>query len=191
VVERPIDKQGAYIGAGWYHPLDDPDRAAALLVAAEVLSRRMQQELREKQGLAYSTGCGVRLLPEGAVVIASIGTRAQNLEIADKGVRTEIERLASETPSPEEVLTAVNRLVGRRSRSELSSINQAFAACRDLFITGESVSMKGRIERVTAADVAAVASGSFPLDRAVFVRLVPSGGDGEQKMPPAMRMKMR
>ena len=191
VLEKPIDKEGAYIGAGWYHPLDDPDRAAALLVAAEVLSRRMQQELREKQGLAYSTGCGVTILPEGAVVIASIGTRAQNIEIADKGIRAEIERLASEGPSPEEVRTAINRLVGRRSRSELSSINQALAVCRDLFIQGEIVSMKNRIWSVTAPDVTAVAIGSFPLDGAVFVRLVPSGEGAERKMPPAMRMKMR
>ncbi len=191
VVERPIDKEGAYIGAGWYHSIEDPDRIAALLVAAEVLSRRMQLELRERQGLAYSTGCGVELLPGGAVVIASIGTRAQNIEVADKGVRSEIERLASEPPSPGEVLTAINRLVGRRSRSELSSINQALAACHDLFVTRGSVSMKSRIERVKVDRVTEIAGGSFPLSGAVFVRLVPSGEGTERHMPPAMRMKMR
>jgi zinc protease len=191
IVERPIDKEGAYLGAGWYHPLEDPDQAAALLVAAEILSRRMQQELREKQGLAYSTGCGVKLLPEGAVVIASIGTRAQNLETAQAGIRAEIERLVSDPPGPEEVRTAINRLVGRRSRSELSSINQAFAACRDLYITGETLPMKRRIERVTADAVRESASGSFLLGKAVFVRMIPSGEGVDRKMPPAMRMKMR
>jgi zinc protease len=189
-VEEPTDKEGIYLAAGWYHPLEDPGAAAALLVAAEILSRRMQLELREKQGLAYSTGCSVELLPEGAVVIASIGTRAQNIDAADAGLRGEIERISSGAPGPEEVRTAVNRLVGRRSRSELSSINEAHAAGRDLFVTGEPISLKGRIERVTAAEVTA-AAGLFPLDRAVFVRLVPSGEGRERTMPPAMRMKTR
>jgi zinc protease len=189
-VTDTIQKEGAYLAAGWLVREEDPDRLAALLVAAQVLSRRMQLELREKQGLTYSTGCDVTLLPGGAVAMATIGTRGQNLEAAESGLRAEIERLASEPPAQKEIEIARSRLLGRRARSELSSINEASAAGRDLFMTGETTPMNARIARITAEDVAGAAAG-LAIERAQFVRLVPGGGEGEEPAPPAMRMRMR
>jgi predicted Zn-dependent peptidase len=150
----------------------------------------MQQELREKQGLTYSTGCSVTLVPGGAVATATIGTRGQNLEAAESGLKAEIEKLASEQPTPEEVEIAKNRLLGRRARSELSSINEASSACRDLFMTGERITMNARIARVAAGE-AVSAAGLLALDRALIVKLLPGESSGERSMPPAMRMRMR
>lgn len=183
-------KEGAYLAAGWLIPEEDPNRLAALLVASQVLSRRMQLELREKQGLTYSTGCGVTFIPGGAVAMATIGTRGQNLEAAESGLKAEIERLASLPPDQGEIEIAKSRLLGRRARSELSSINEASSACRDLFITGEPIPMNERIARVAAEDIVS-ATAALSLDRALIVKLLPGEGSGERSMPPAMRMKMR
>jgi zinc protease len=190
-VTDTTQKEGAYIAAGWLIPVEKAEETAALLVAAEILGKRMQQELREKQGLTYSTGCGVTLVPGGAVAVASIGTRAQNLEIAEEGLKREIERFGGEPPAPAEVRTAMSRLLGRWSRSELSSINEAYAACRDIFITGGNSPMRSLVERITADDVAGAAGRAFSVDRAVLVRLVPGGSGGGETMPPAMRMRMK
>jgi predicted Zn-dependent peptidase len=190
-VSDSIRKEGAYIAVGWLQPEGPPKEIAAFLVAAEVLSRRMQLELREKQGLTYSTGCDVTLLPGGGIAIATIGTRAENLGTAENALKREIERFAEDPPAPAEIETAIRRLLGRWSRSELSSINEAYIACRDLFVTGESVPVRLLVERVTAPDAAAAARGALSMNRAVLVRLVPKGGEGPQTMPPAMRMKMR
>ncbi len=189
-VTDTIQKEGAYLAAGWLVHEDDPDRLATLLVAAQVLSRRMQQELREKQGLTYSTGCGMTLVPGGAVAMATIGTRGQNMEAAESGIKSEIERFAAEPPTEEEIEIAMSRLLGRRARSELSSINEASAAGSDLFMTGVPVSMNERIARVAAVDVSSAAA-EFAIDRALLVRLVPGEGAGKESTPPAMRMPMR
>jgi predicted Zn-dependent peptidase len=189
-VTDTIQKEGAYLAAGWLLNEEEPDRLAVLLVTAQILSRRMQLELREKQGLTYSTGCGLTLLPGGGVAMATIGTRAQNLDIAESGLKTEIGRLISEPPSPDETETAKSRLLGRRARSELSSINEASAAGRDLFMTGVSVPMNERIARVTAEDIASAVA-RFAIERALLVKLVPGEGKKEESVPPAMRMRMK
>ena len=150
----------------------------------------MQLELREKQGLTYSTGCGVTLLPGGAVAMATIGTRGQNLEAMESGLKAEIERLAAGPPAQAEIETARSRLLGRRARSELSSINEASTACRDLFMTGEEVPMNARIASVGVEDVTTAAA-SLAIERALLVRLVPGEGNKEESIPPAMRMRMR
>ena len=183
-------KEGAYLAVGWLLREEDPDRIAALLVAAQVLSRRMQLELREKQGLTYSTGCGVTLLPGGAVAMATIGTRGQNIDAAESGLKGEIERLALEPPAATEIETAKSRLLGRRARSELSSINAASAACRELFMMGEELPMNARIARVVVEDVSTAAA-SLAIERALLVRLVPGEGNKEESATPAMRMRMR
>ena len=189
-VSDTTQKEGAYLAVGWLLQEDDPDRLAALLVASQVLSRRMQLELREKQGLTYSTGCGVTLIPGGAVAMASIGTRGQNLEAAESGLKAEIERLVSELPDHKEIEIAKSRLLGRRSRTELSSINEASSACRDLFMTGEPIPMNARIAGVTAENVVSALT-VLALDRALLVRLVPGEGSKVKSTPPAMRMRMR
>jgi zinc protease len=190
VVTDTIQKEGAYLAAGWLFQEGNPDRLAAILVAAQILSRRMQLELREKQGLTYSTGCGVTLLPGGAVAMATIGTRAQNLDIAESGLKAEIASLISEPPSPVETETAKSRLLGRRARSELSSINEASAAGRDLFMTNAAFPMNERISRVSAEDIVSAVAG-FAIERALLVRLVPGERGREESAPPAMRMPMR
>jgi len=190
IIEEPIQKEGVYIAAGWMMNGMSPERSATLLVAGEVLSRRMQMELRERRGLAYATGCSVVLMPQGGVVIASMGTRSQNLDEASEALKTEIRRLTEEPPDVSEVSTAINRLRGRRARSELSSINEAYSIGVDIFLTGGEgwhYSLNNRITDVSVADLRMLIKDILPLERAVFVRLIPDEQGSGRPFPPGMR----
>ncbi|HSN55839.1 MAG TPA: insulinase family protein, partial [Candidatus Sulfomarinibacteraceae bacterium] len=59
----------------------EPQHRAPLLVAMDALSDRMTAVIREREGLAYRLGAGVRALPEGAWVLwATVGTRPENVD---------------------------------------------------------------------------------------------------------------
>ncbi|HKI83694.1 MAG TPA: insulinase family protein, partial [Candidatus Krumholzibacteria bacterium] len=65
----------------------DPADRWALEVAVMVLSDRMQQDLRETRGLAYSLGVGIQFLGARAAITASMGTQPKNLEEAESAMR--------------------------------------------------------------------------------------------------------
>jgi predicted Zn-dependent peptidase len=57
----------------------DAEDRAALLVAVDALSDRMTAVIREREGLAYRLGAGVRPIPGGAWILsATVGTRPEN-----------------------------------------------------------------------------------------------------------------
>ena len=123
--------QVALIAARLTPPAGDlPD---GLEVLVDVLSARMALELREKQGLAYSVGAGLRLVPGLAAgehgygqVTLQMSTGADNLEQARTGMQAELERMGAEPPSAEEVFRAVNGRWGRELMRDLSRIHQAY-----------------------------------------------------------------
>jgi len=104
---------------------NSPD-AAALDVASAVLSNRLQKNLREKEGLAYSVGASASLDKNFGWFICSIGTSAGNFEKARNGIIAEIEKLKTEMPSEDEVNEAINSIWGSNLTSKLSRINQAY-----------------------------------------------------------------
>ena len=174
-IDKGIRKEGAYIAAGWLARSPKASVTASLIVAGEVLSRRMQLELREKRGLSYSIECSVTPLPGGAVVIAYLGTGAPRLEEARTALEQEVRGLRERYPGAEEVEIAKSRLLGKRSRSELSSINAAYALGFDLLLNGreEFRSMNGRIAEVGPEDVRRAVEGTLAWNSAAVVRLVP------------------
>ena len=131
-LSHPMDKSQVSLIAACR--LGTPDSAPPELgVLVDVLSARMALELREKQGLAYSLGAGLRYVPglaegeEGFGLLSmSISTAAENRERARKGMMAELERMASEPPSEEEIFRAVNGRWGRELMRDLSRIHQAY-----------------------------------------------------------------
>ncbi len=180
-IEKGTRKETAYIAAGWLARSAKPAGIASFLVAGEVLSRRMQLELREKRGLAYSIECGVAPLPGGAVVIAYLGTGAARLEEARAALEQEVRGLGERPSDEAEIETAKNRLLGKRSRSELSSINAAYALGFDLLLCGRSPyqPMNGLISAAAAAEVQGAAEAVLSWDQAVVLRLVPEAPQGK------------
>jgi predicted Zn-dependent peptidase len=123
---QKMEKEQIYIYLGNLIPSASSPDAAALDVSAAVLSKRIQENLREKQGLAYSTGAGATLDKNFGWYICSIGTGVANYEKAKEGIIAEIERLKAEMPTDDEVTTAINSLWGSNLTANLSRINQAF-----------------------------------------------------------------
>lgn len=175
LVEKKTRKEGAYLAACWFVRSASPAETAAAMVAGEILGRRMQLVLREKLGLAYSIDCGVSPLPGGAVIMAYLGTGAGRLDEARAALEGEIRGLAARSPGDEEIAIARNRLLGRRSRSELSSVNGAYALGLDVVLgdAAEPAALASAIAGTPRGSVVAVIKRSFVWERAVEIRLVP------------------
>jgi len=137
----------------------DPADRWALEVAVMVLSGRMQQDLRETRGLAYSLGMGIQFLGAGAAITASMGTQAKNLEEAEGAMKDYIFVKSLEV-SEEEIETAVNSRLGRLRMRSMTSMGQAFALCRDDYLQG-SIDYSAReaqgLRAVTPTEVRAAA----------------------------------
>ncbi len=107
---------------------------APLLVAVDALSDRMTAVIREREGLAYRLGAGVRAVPGGAWILsASVGTRPENSERVAVLLEELVVRLSEEPMSTDDLA----RLNARRRRSRmlrgLSAASRAYRVGRSLF----------------------------------------------------------
>jgi zinc protease len=124
--QQKMEKAQVYIYMGNLLPSAESPDAAALTVASTILSNRLQKNLREVQGLAYSVGSSVELDKHFGWYVCSIGTSAANFEKARNGIISEIEKLKAAMPSDIEVAEAINSIWGSRLTATLSRINQVF-----------------------------------------------------------------
>jgi predicted Zn-dependent peptidase len=107
---------------------------APLLMAMDALADRMTAVIREREGLAYRLGTGVRALPGGAwVASASVGTRPENTE----RVAALLAELATGLGAEALPLAELERLNARERRSRmlrgLSAAARAYRVGRALF----------------------------------------------------------
>ncbi len=186
--EKETDRQGALIGAGWRLLDPSPMDAAALIVASEVLSRRMQLQIREVEGLAYSTGCSALPYPGAAISMAYVNTGGVNLEIASTSLEREIRGLLSAPPDEDEIALARRRLIAKLTRREMSSINKAFAMGLDSMLRAGNTAQT-LIGAVTSADVQRTITEVMEMESAAFVRLRPAPGGAEKKSMPMRMMR--
>ena len=121
-----MEKEQVYIYLGNLLSGISPTDAPSVKVAAEILSSRLRDNLREKQGLAYSVGASAVRDKDFGWYTCSIGTSAENYRQAVDGILSEIERLKTEPPTDDELEMAVNSLWGSYLTANLSRINQAF-----------------------------------------------------------------
>ena len=125
---REMDKEQIYIYMGTLCPGLESADAPAIDMAADIISSRMRENLREKQGLAYSVGMGVSFMPEFGWLVASMGTGYENYATARDGMIAEIDGLKDSMPTKDELEKAQNSSWGsmllgkvRRRTSELPS----------------------------------------------------------------------
>jgi zinc protease len=124
-VEKKMEKEQIYVYLGSLLPGIESQDMPAIEVMNEVLSSRLAQELREKQGLAYSVGSSSNFEKGFGWFVASIGTQPQNREIALNGILEEMKKMKRELPSSEELEKAKNSIWGNLLMGRLSRINQA------------------------------------------------------------------
>ncbi|HZL86181.1 MAG TPA: pitrilysin family protein [Candidatus Krumholzibacteria bacterium] len=110
----------------------DPADRWALLVTTNLASSRMQQDLRETRGLAYSLGIATHIAADRASIVASMGTRPENVAEAEAGMSNYLNAAAFEATA-EEIETAVNKYLALVRMRRITSMGQAFSLCRDLF----------------------------------------------------------
>jgi len=128
----PMDKEQVALRATrLLPPAPELDESMSTLVS--ILSARMGLELREKQGLAYSVGAGLRSVPGLAdgergfsQISLAMATAAENREAARAGMEAELRRMVEEPPTEQEIFRAVNGRWGRLLMRNLSRIHQAY-----------------------------------------------------------------
>jgi predicted Zn-dependent peptidase len=152
----------------WGRRFDVPaSERAAFLVAVDALSDRMVAVIREKEGLAYRLGAGVRDLPGGQWLLAArVGTRPENEARVTQLMHEIVQKLSSD-PLPQEEL---ERFAARDRRSKmlrgLSAASRAYRLGRALFEGDTSPLRVDSAERaaVTPAAVQAAATKYLGLD---------------------------
>ena len=104
---------------------DEDDFFAAFLVnhvlGGGTFTSRLFDELREKRGLTYGAGSGIATRDAGAVWTASVSTRPENVAEAREVLLAEIERMAREGPTEEELERAKAYVKGAYAINNLSS----------------------------------------------------------------------
>jgi predicted Zn-dependent peptidase len=113
----------------------DPDDRWALIAATRIATSRMQQDLRETRGLAYSLGLSVAFHGDRAVITASMGTRPENVDEAVAGLRSYVTGGELDATA-DEIEIAVNKYLSRMRMRRVTSMGQAFTLSRDLFRYG-------------------------------------------------------
>jgi len=126
VLERELNKpQGALAAGAVTGDIDQAD-IPALEVASGLLGTRFYEELREKEGLAYSVGVSLGEVGGRMVFTLSLGTAPDKIQRAREAVREQIEAARWSEVTPEEMTREINGLVGRLQMRMLSSINRAY-----------------------------------------------------------------
>ncbi len=111
-----------------------PEDRAAVLVAMDALSDRMTAIIREREGLAYRLGAGVRPVPGGAWILsATVGTRPDNGDRVAELLEELVANLVAEPISTDDLERLNAR--GRRTRMlrGLSAASRAYRVGRALF----------------------------------------------------------
>ena len=107
---------------------------AALAVASLVLSDRLQMDLRETRGLAYSIGASLGTLGEDRGLFSVwMGTAPDNLEQAETEIRRVVSELRAGPIGSDEIQRVVAARVGRILMRRLPSQNQAMYDGLSLF----------------------------------------------------------
>jgi predicted Zn-dependent peptidase len=158
VVVRPA--QQAQVLIGFLGPrLLDSDYAATKLLVAIIgggTAGRLFQEIRERQGLAYSVGVLNASRVGRSAIVSSLGTEGGNIDAAESSVKRELARIRSEAPSEDELTRAKAYVLGMMAMDRRTNAREAwYLAFFEL--VGARWDFPARyaqaIESVTAADV--------------------------------------
>jgi len=130
--EVEVGKRQSYLRLGGVLDVREEDRVA-LAVATLVLSDRLQLDLRERQGLAYSLGADLSPVGGGReLFLISMGTAPDNLERAESEIRRVASELRAVAVPGDELEKVVAARKGRILMRRLPAQNQAMYDGLDL-----------------------------------------------------------
>jgi len=156
-----LDREQAHISLAVRGYTLADKRRTALEVACGVLGGqggRLFMDLRDAQSLAYSVGCSQSPALWGGSFSSYIGTAAGKAKQAVAGLKSHLEKIATEIPTLEELNRAKNSLLGSQSLDSQHHHYQASQlAMSDIYGLGfdNFLGFKERVESVTQEQVSA------------------------------------
>ena len=159
--------------------LVDPDYPAVKVLASVLgggMAGRFFSELRDKQGLAYTTGAQYPARTDTSYFLAHLGTAPENVAQAEAALRAQLERAQREPPSDEELRVAKAYLLGNLAMDRRTNARQAWymAAYEQSGVGYEFLDRYvAAVRAVTAADVQRVAQRYLGVLRTVVVQPTP------------------
>ncbi|MFM2123740.1 MAG: hypothetical protein RL328_191 [Acidobacteriota bacterium] len=161
--------------------MPDEDRFACYILNAILgggMSSRLFQNIREKQGLAYSVYSELSMYRDAGCMVIYAGTSARWAEKVVKSISRELHDAASERVSDEELRRAKDHLKGSIVLGlESTSSRMANLARQETyfkrFMTLDEI--LDRVERVTAEEVQALAQRFFHPEQIAVTMLGPLG----------------
>lgn len=162
VVTRPAAQ--AQIMMGFLAPaMGHPDYASVKVLQTALgggMAGRLFTELRDRQGLAYSTGALFPARINQGFLVAHIGTAPANVERSEENMRLQIARMSDERLSEGELARAKAYLLGQFDLDRRTNARLAwYAAFFEVAGVGQGFAetYARAVEAVTAADVQRVA----------------------------------
>ncbi len=172
VLEVAMGKPQGALAAGAVTGRSPAREEPALTVASALLNTRLVEELREKQGLAYSLGASLGSVGDAAVFTFSMGTAPDKIQRAREELRAQIAAAREAEVLPGDMEREINGLVGRLQMRMLSSINRAYylgLAAREGLPHTFGEDYRQRLLALTPADIEAVNRAYLPVDTLVEV----------------------
>jgi predicted Zn-dependent peptidase len=156
--------------------LTDPDYPAVKVLATVLgggMAGRFFSELRDKQGLAYTTAARYPARVDTSYFLAQLGTAPENVTRAEAALRAQLERVQRERVSDEELRVAKAYVLGNLAMDRRTNARQAW------YLAGYEESGVGyefldryvtAVRGVGAADVQRVAQRYLGVLRTVIVQ---------------------
>jgi zinc protease len=144
-------------------PFTDADHAALKVMTTVLgggLAARFFSELRDKQGLAYTTSAQYPMRVRPGFFLAQLGTAPENTERAEEALRAQLDRIQREPITEEELSVAREYLLGTLAMDRRTNARQAWylASYEQAGVGHDYFDRYTReIKRVTGVDVQRVA----------------------------------
>jgi len=159
--------------------LTDPDYPAVKVMSTVLgggMAGRFFSELRDKQGLAYTTGTQYPARVDQSFFLAQLGTAPENVARAETALREQLVRVQRERVGDEELRVAKAYVLGNLAMDRRTNARQAWylAAYEEAGVGYEFLDRYvGAVRAVTAADVQRVAQRYLAVIRTIIVQPTP------------------
>ena len=179
--KKNLEQVHLYVGVPSI-PMPHESRFACYILNAVLgggMSSRLFQNIREKQGLAYSVYSDLSLYRDAGCMLIYAGTSTKNAEKVVKSIVNEMHEAAATPVTPEELRRAKDHLKGSIVLGlESTSSRMANLARQETYFHRfmSMDEMLERIENVTAEEVQALAQEFFDPKQTAVAMLGPLGG---------------
>jgi len=171
--------QAQILMGGLAPSLTDPDLAAMKVVSTVLgggLASRFFSELRDKQGLAYTTAAREPMRVGAGYFLALLGTAPANKEKAEAALREQLERIQRQAVSDEELRVAKAYVLGSLAMDRRTNARQAwYMASLEVAGVGHEFLERyvAQVRAVTKADVQLAAQRYLATVRTVVAEPAP------------------